>query len=507
VVEVGQVDPKTVSELRSALLHMRSDNYDHWINMGMALRELGDIGRGLWLVWSATSEKFDAKQAARKWEALPGERTGYQAVFAEAQRQGWVNPASSAAQLPVAHVPKPFEETPAQMLHRMRVNWSSEQDAEVPDIVDGLVADEDVTLLGGHGGIGKSFLGLQIAVAVALGTPVLGITPSQKRVLYYSAEDHHKRLTRRMRLVAERGGYDPATIDQNLCVLDASEVDPLYGDELQNVGTGDKSYFMKHTGATENFQKLQAIVEAFDPQLVVVDGASDTFDGNEIVRREVRAFVKLLRGLHPARKIGVLLMVHIDRGSARGIVSADDGYSGSGQWHNSSRRRIFLQEETERGEGGVVKTGRFWLRVMKNQDGKKLDAMEVTNEDGGLWRQSVEFAGDLAPGSAQEDPAVTLFRLISEYYDRGQYINVSLSPNSKKGVHAVLSGDPRWPPKLRRAKQTEGVVRDMERNGNLAKEPYKTPDRHLAERWVGLRDPSQLFEQRAESAESAESAA
>lgn len=92
------VDPKVVTELRSALLHMRADEYDLWIKMGLALRELGDTGRGLWMDWSATSEKFDAKQAARKWDSFARSDTGYQAVFAEAQRQGWVNPASKAAQ-------------------------------------------------------------------------------------------------------------------------------------------------------------------------------------------------------------------------------------------------------------------------------------------------------------------------------------------------------------------------------------------------------------------------
>lgn len=95
------VDPKTVTELRSALFHMRSDEYDIWIRMGLALAELGDTGRGLWLDWSATSPKFDSKEASKKWGTFPSnpQGTSYQAVFAEAQRQGWINPSSNAAQL------------------------------------------------------------------------------------------------------------------------------------------------------------------------------------------------------------------------------------------------------------------------------------------------------------------------------------------------------------------------------------------------------------------------
>jgi len=96
--EAMSVDPKTVTELRSALLHMRSDDRDLWVAVGQALKELGDTGRGLWMEWSATSDKFDPKDAAKRWIGFDGTRTGYQAVFKKAQDAGWVNPASNAAQ-------------------------------------------------------------------------------------------------------------------------------------------------------------------------------------------------------------------------------------------------------------------------------------------------------------------------------------------------------------------------------------------------------------------------
>lgn len=47
------------ADLRSALASMRSDDRDLWVRMGLALRELGDIGRGLWLEWSQSSDKYD----------------------------------------------------------------------------------------------------------------------------------------------------------------------------------------------------------------------------------------------------------------------------------------------------------------------------------------------------------------------------------------------------------------------------------------------------------------
>ncbi len=92
------VPPETVSELRSALFHIRADDRDLWQRMGHALKTLGVTGRGLWLNWSATSEKFDSADAARMWDSLKPIRTDYRAVFAEAQKRGWVNPLSQVAQ-------------------------------------------------------------------------------------------------------------------------------------------------------------------------------------------------------------------------------------------------------------------------------------------------------------------------------------------------------------------------------------------------------------------------
>ena len=84
--------PESIQHLRSALLHMRSDSRSAWINVGMALHELGQVGRGLWLEWSATSEKFDTFDAAKTWDSFSPDDIGHKFVFAEAQRQGWINP-------------------------------------------------------------------------------------------------------------------------------------------------------------------------------------------------------------------------------------------------------------------------------------------------------------------------------------------------------------------------------------------------------------------------------
>jgi hypothetical protein len=89
---LGHVNEITIQHLRSALNHLRSDDRDVWIKIGMALKGLGDIGRGLWLNWSMSSDKYETYNASKTWDSFSPEQLDYRFVFAEAQRQGWVNP-------------------------------------------------------------------------------------------------------------------------------------------------------------------------------------------------------------------------------------------------------------------------------------------------------------------------------------------------------------------------------------------------------------------------------
>jgi hypothetical protein len=109
-----RVDAKAAAELRSALLYLRSDDRELWVNMGMALKQLGEVGRSMWTDWSATSDKFDPRDATRTWDSFQPRATGYKAVFAEAMRQGWPNPRDAEAVRHGAEVAADFERNAAR---------------------------------------------------------------------------------------------------------------------------------------------------------------------------------------------------------------------------------------------------------------------------------------------------------------------------------------------------------------------------------------------------------
>jgi primase-polymerase (primpol)-like protein len=50
----------------------RRDNYGEWLDVGMALSELGAIGLGLWDNWSKSSAKYEPDACEEKWRSFNG---------------------------------------------------------------------------------------------------------------------------------------------------------------------------------------------------------------------------------------------------------------------------------------------------------------------------------------------------------------------------------------------------------------------------------------------------
>ncbi|OYX46991.1 MAG: hypothetical protein B7Y90_13905, partial [Alphaproteobacteria bacterium 32-64-14] len=136
-------------------------------------------------------------------------------------------------------------------------------------------------LLSGDGGLGKSLLALQLAVAVSSGGQWLGNFTAIGSVLYLSAEDETAELHRRLSRMTDN--LDTLT---NLHLAPMAELDPL-------LVAPDRG----RLATTALYDAVAARVEEVRPALVVLDSNADFFGGNEVVRSEVRWFIGQLRKL------------------------------------------------------------------------------------------------------------------------------------------------------------------------------------------------------------------
>jgi hypothetical protein len=169
---------------------------------------------------------------------------------------------------------------------------------------DRYIPGGEVTLLAGHGGAGKSTAALQIAVAVATGTPCFGRATKQGRVIYYSGEDHFgSGLMARASRVLRTMKVDWADVGDRLHIIDATKDDPALVREASG----------RVVSKTKAYGVLRQRIADHKADLVIVDNASDTFDGDEISRAQVRTFVQWLAQLVRGTNGAVLLLVGADR--------------------------------------------------------------------------------------------------------------------------------------------------------------------------------------------------
>lgn len=186
-----------IKDLRNALLSMPSDDRQLWVKMGLALKSLpGDDGRALWLEWSAKSSKHDPISDARTWEGFDPTRTDYKSVFAEAQRNGWVNPKSGGATLldlasvfsAGASLPAGACPVGAAEASTLRYKLLSDDDlCKLPPMqwrIKKVLPQTGLAAIYGASSSGKSFLVLDALQVLAAGREWFGYKTKPCNVLY-----------------------------------------------------------------------------------------------------------------------------------------------------------------------------------------------------------------------------------------------------------------------------------------------------------------------------------
>lgn len=324
-----------------------------------------------------------------------------------------------------------------------------------------------VTLLGAHGGVGKSMLALQLAVAVCLGADFLGAGTERGNALFFSGEDEGPLLRHRLGFIAAHFGAQPDDLAKSLTILDATDEPVLYREVSQ--------YGVHKGEPTPGFNRLAEIIGEVQPSLIVVDNASDVYDAGESDRANVRRFMRFLRRLYLAgsEPPAVMLLAHIQK-QAVGNRAAES-YSGSTAWHNSARSRLALAAPDKNDPT------RLLLTHDKNNLGKLAEPLHLARTMTGLL-----MVDDATQGGAWEliePPENALLRVLADFNRRGE--RVSPEQSARNNVWKMLRPEPGFP---KRAYSVAGplfaAMRELERGGLIERVEYVNAHRKRYEQWL-----------------------
>lgn len=322
---------------------------------------------------------------------------------------------------------------------------------------DGYAPRGVVTLLGAHGGTGKSTIALMLAAAVATGRELFGIATDAAPVVFASFEDSAHIVRHRLAHICQCWGINPAELD-GLHIVDGTANPELFACEGR--GPGD---------VTPAYGELLALVKQTGAGLVIVDNASDAYGGDEIQRRQVRAFMRALAVIAREGDAAVLLLAHVDKGTSRRERSDTEGYSGSTAWHNSARSRIFMSRDD----------GLLTLAHQKSNLAKLREPLALQWPEGGL-PEAVQALSPMVQGISDRVDTKALLRLIAEFSERGEHVTTATT--SRTHAAKLLAGESTYP-KGRKPADVFNLLRKAERAGHIERATYRGADRKPRECW------------------------
>ncbi len=191
-------------------------------------------------------------------------------------------------------------------------------------LVEGLWADEAVGIVGGEPKCCKSFLALDMAVAVATGRPCLRHfeVPRAGRVLLFAAEDALHVVRQRLEGICRAAGTALTEVDVQVITAPSVRLD-LESDR-------------KALGET---------IAELQPKLLILDPFVRLHRIDENVSGEVAPLLAFLRELQRRHRLAVLLVHHARKGGAK--MRAGQALRGSSEFHAWGDSNLYLRRHGE----------------------------------------------------------------------------------------------------------------------------------------------------------------
>jgi RecA-family ATPase len=191
-------------------------------------------------------------------------------------------------------------------------------------LITDLWSHEAVGIVGGEPKCCKSFLALELAVAVAAGVPCLRrfAVPDPGRVLLYAAEDSSVIVRRRLEGIAAAAGVDLPDVDIQVITALSLRLD-LAADR----------------------RSLADTVDTLKPRLLILDSFVRLHHIDENASGEVGPLLAYLRELQRRYGLAVLVVHHAKKGG--GHTRAGQALRGSSEFHAWGDSNLYLRREEE----------------------------------------------------------------------------------------------------------------------------------------------------------------
>lgn len=191
-------------------------------------------------------------------------------------------------------------------------------------LVAGLWSEQAVGIVGGEPKCCKSFLALDIAVAVAAGIPCLRrfVVPRAGRVLLYAAEDAAHIVRRRLEGICAAAGAELADLD--ILVITA----PTLRLDME----ADR-------------KNLAETIASLQPRLLILDPFVRLHRIDENASGEVAPLLAFLREMQRRYSVAVLVVHHAKKGA--GSVRAGQALRGSSEFHAWGDSNLYLRRDSD----------------------------------------------------------------------------------------------------------------------------------------------------------------
>jgi len=369
-------------------------------------------------------------------------------VFAE--------PVSTPAQ--AVHTPAPISPLTLPVLHPN--HFASRPVRERAWMVDPIIPQGETTLVYGPGSAGKSLMLLQLVLAVATDTPWLGKRVPSGRALFFTCEDDADEINRRSAKILASAGKTWSNCGDRVAII------PMRGSEASAVlavalrdGT---------LATTPTYDALRQAIEAFKPDVVVIDTLADVFAGNENDRGHAKQFIKQIE------RLGRATFIVTAHPSVSGQADGR-GASGSTGWPAAVRSHLYLQRQ--RGEEGFEPDPD--VRILSNLKANYARAgegeMEMRWTDGVFLPTNTRALEAFDPDKAD----AVFLKLLATYNARRMNVSASTGPTYAPAMFAKEDA-------ARSARVTKkalvaamGRLLDAERVANVCHRGGSNPRYHL----------------------------